>query len=62
MFGLGPTEIVIVLIAGMLFFFGGDKIGEIARGFGRFTGEFKKGREEIEREVKKAEKEFKKSV
>jgi len=45
----------------MVFFFGSEKISEIARGLGRFTGEFQKGKADMEREIKKAEKEFKKS-
>jgi len=59
MFGLGITEVVIILTVVVIFFFGGEKISELARGLGRFTGEFKKGREEIEKEIKKAEKELK---
>ena len=46
---------MIILIVLVVFFFGGEKISELARGLGRFTGEFKKGREEMEREIKKAE-------
>ncbi len=40
-------------------FFGGEKISDLARGLGRFTGEFKKGKAEMEKEIRKAEKEFK---
>lgn len=59
MLGLGLSEIVIILVAIVIFFFGGQKISELARNLGRFTGEFKKGRAELEREIKKAEKELK---
>lgn len=57
MFGLGITEIIIIVIALGVFFFGGKKVAEWARGLGRFTGEFKKGKKEVERELKEAEKE-----
>ena len=59
MFGLGLPEIIIILLAVVIFFFGGDKIEEIARGLGRFSGEFKKGKEEMEREITDAKKDIK---
>jgi sec-independent protein translocase protein TatA len=58
MFGLGFPEITIIVAVIVIFFFGGEKISEIARGLGKFTGEFQKGREEIEKEVKKAKNEL----
>ena len=57
MFGLGITEIIIIAIALGVLFFGGKKITEWARNLGRFTGEFKKGRKEVEKELRDAEKE-----
>ena len=60
MFGLGFPEIVIILAVIVIFLFGGEKISELARGLGRFTGEFKKGKAEMEKEIKKAAKELKK--
>jgi len=54
---LGFTEIIIIVIAFGIFFFGGKKVTEFARGLGRFTGEFKKGRQEVEKELQEEEKE-----
>ena len=61
MFGLGLPEIIIILIVIIVLFFGGKKVAELARGLGRFTGEFKKGKMEIEKELKETEKEIKES-
>ena len=59
MFGLGFTEIILIVLAIAILFFGGKKVTELARGLGRFSGEFKKGKSEMERELKEAEKEIK---
>lgn len=48
--GLGPMEIA--LIAGVLvLLFGASKLPELARSMGTATGEFQKGREEVEQEL-----------
>jgi sec-independent protein translocase protein TatA len=60
MFGLGFPEIAIILVVVVVFFFGGEKISEMARSMGRFTGEFQKGKAEMDKEIKKIEKELKK--
>ncbi len=59
MFGLGIPEVAIIAVVIVIFFFGGDKLSELARGLGRFTGEYKKGKEEMENEIKNTQKEFK---
>ncbi len=55
MFGLGIPEIIIILLAIGILLFGSKKIIELARSMGRFTGEFKKGKSDIEAEMKKSE-------
>jgi sec-independent protein translocase protein TatA len=62
MFGLGIPEIAIILLVLAIFFLGGEKVSELARGLGRFTGEFKKGKAEIEKEIQKAKKELEPDV
>ena len=52
MFGLGVTEIVIIFAVFAVIFFGGKKITGLGKSLGRFTGEFKKGKIEIENELK----------
>lgn len=52
MFGLGLPEMLIILLAIGILLFGGKKIVEVAQSLGRFTGEFKKGKQAIERELK----------
>ena len=48
--GLGPVELgVIFLIAVLLF--GANKIPQLARSTGEAMGEFKKGRQEVERDL-----------
>ncbi len=59
MFGLGFPEIIIIAIVVYFLFLGGDKLSELGRGLGRFTGEFQKGKEEMEKEIRKAKKDLK---
>lgn len=54
MFGLGLPEFIIVVIVLFILFSGGEKISEIGRGLGKFTGEFQKGKEEMEKEIRKS--------
>ena len=49
--GLGPMELG--LIAGvMILLFGASKLPTLARSMGSATGEFKKGRQQVEEELK----------
>jgi sec-independent protein translocase protein TatA len=43
--------LIIAVVAGILFY-GSSKIPQLARSLGRSVGEFKKGRIEVEREIK----------
>lgn len=60
MFDIGLPEIVIILVVIAIFFFGGKRISEFARSLGRFTGEFKKGKMEMDQELGLKKKEDKK--
>ncbi|MEN9990962.1 MAG: hypothetical protein RLZZ224_664, partial [Verrucomicrobiota bacterium] len=45
---------MIIIFVVILLLFGAKKIPELARGLGKSMGEFKKAREEFEREITKA--------
>jgi len=55
---IGISEAIIILVVAGIIFFGGKKIGELGRALGRFTGEFKKGKMEVEKELKEIKKEI----
>ncbi|MCJ7615317.1 MAG: twin-arginine translocase TatA/TatE family subunit [Desulfobacterales bacterium] len=54
----GPMEIALVVVV-IIILFGAAKIPELARSLGKATGEFKKGKQEIERELTDVERSIK---
>jgi sec-independent protein translocase protein TatA len=61
MFGIGIPELIIIALAFGILFFGSNKVTEFARSMGRFTGEFKKGKQAVEHELRSGEEEGRKS-
>ncbi|GAB3523307.1 Sec-independent protein translocase subunit TatA/TatB [Emticicia fontis] len=53
MFGLGTTEMVLILVV-VLFFFGAKKLPELARGLGKGIREFKDASREVKDNIEKA--------
>jgi len=51
---IGMPEMVMIFII-ILLLFGAKKLPELARGVGKSMGEFKKAREDFEREITQAE-------
>ena len=47
---IGPWQIALIAVA-ILLFFGGKKIPELMKGLGKGISEFKKGKEEIEKDL-----------
>jgi sec-independent protein translocase protein TatA len=56
---IGFTEILIIAAIILVVLFGGKKIVEVARGMGRFSSEFKKGKMEAEKELNEMKGEIK---
>ncbi len=52
-FGLGPTELIVILII-LLVLFGGSKLPSLAKGLGQSVKEFKKASKEMEAEEEAA--------
>ncbi|VVB92936.1 Sec-independent protein translocase protein TatAt [uncultured archaeon] len=55
---IGPQEILFIFVI-VILIFGASKIPELARSLGKATGEFKKGKQEAEIEIKDIEKSIK---
>lgn len=49
--GVGPTELVIILLV-LLLLFGGKKLPELARGLGKSIKEFKKASYDVEESLR----------
>ncbi len=47
----GGTEVIVVLFI-ILLLFGSKKLPELSRSLGKSLGEFKKGKEDLEREIR----------
>ena len=50
MFGIGGGELIVILVV-VILLFGAKRIPEIARGLGRAAHEFKKAKDNVERET-----------
>jgi TatA/E family protein of Tat protein translocase len=53
---IGGPEMIMIFVV-ILLLFGAKKLPELARGVGKSMGEFKKAREEFEREITRTEEE-----
>ncbi|MCX6940701.1 MAG: twin-arginine translocase TatA/TatE family subunit [Verrucomicrobia bacterium] len=51
--GLGPTELIVILVI-LLVLFGGSKLPQLAKGLGQSIKEFKKSSKEDDQEAKPA--------
>jgi len=58
LFNIAGVEWFWILIVVVVLLFGASKIPEIARAIGRATGEFQRGKIEIEKEIEKAKAEL----
>ena len=54
--GLGLPELLALLIVVVILIFGARKIPEVAKSLGRARGEFEKGKLEVDKEIKVAQK------
>jgi sec-independent protein translocase protein TatA len=55
MFDIGIPELIVIALAVAVLFFGSSKILDFARSLGKISGEFKKGKTEVERELRQSE-------
>ncbi|MDZ8117186.1 twin-arginine translocase TatA/TatE family subunit [Pontiella sp. NLcol2] len=57
----GGSELLVILFI-VLLLFGSKKLPELSRSLGRSLGEFKKGKEDLEHELRTVEEDLKKST
>lgn len=57
----GGSELLVILFI-VLLLFGAKKLPELSRSLGRSLGEFKKGKEDLERELRNVEEDIKKTT
>ncbi len=55
LFGIGGQEMTVIVVA-IILLFGAEKIPKLARGLGRSVGEFKRAKDEFDRELQDAAK------
>ncbi len=55
MFDIGIPELIVIALAVAVLFFGSTKILDFARSLGKISGEFKKGKAEVENELRASE-------
>ncbi|MCP8311709.1 MAG: twin-arginine translocase TatA/TatE family subunit [Candidatus Methylarchaceae archaeon HK02M1] len=55
-FSVFGTEWIWIILLGVILLFGAKKIPEIARAFGKAKGEFERGKQEIDKELKEISK------
>jgi sec-independent protein translocase protein TatA len=53
--GIAGSEWIILIVIIVILLFGAKKLPELAKSIGRATGEFQKGKTEVEKELKAAE-------
>jgi sec-independent protein translocase protein TatA len=61
-FGMpGGSEVILILFI-ILLLFGAKKLPELSRSLGKSLGEFKKGKEDLEREIRDVKDDFQKAA
>lgn len=60
-FNIAGQEWIFVIVIAVVLLFGASKIPEVARSIGKATGEFQRGKMEIQKEIDQATKELNKT-